>query len=344
MREIWVRRLGWLSSVALVFLSSAALHAGAQSSAESTQSAAASPSQFWLGVFSTPVDETLRSHLQLAEGQGLVIRDVAPDSPAAAAGLKAHDVLLSLGGKDLAEPDQLCQVVDALGETEAEAVIIRAGKSTTLRITPGRRPTSADAGSEDAVDDDEVSRGFSAAINGWVENFGGEKSGRRIGFHVVRPGVIDTSRLDIACATKILPKDLRVRVDYEGAKPPVIEVFRGKDHWKAAADNLDALPPDVRMHAWQITQPSVLYVPRERFPGTVEIQAPDQSAGPSAISSLVEPRVMPVVTEEEKLKKTIEQLSLEIANLRKSVDKLAARPACGKGALPPCNRWAMNPK
>lgn len=351
MREIWVRRLGWLASVALVFFSAAALRVNAQSAplpasaaqvepqsaaeAPTVQVAGPPPSQFWLGVYSMPLDDALRSHLQLTAGQGLIVRDVIKDSPAAAAGVQVHDVLLMIGKRNLDAPQQLSEALDALGEQETEVALIRAGQRKSLKITPARRPTDAGSaaagGMEENASEEAAVREFSQAFTGWVDKVGGQTKQRRIGFHVVRPGVIDVERLDVACCTKILPKDVKVIVSYEGDKSPAIEVCRGVDRWRATVDNLDAIPVDLRMYAWQITQPSVMYVPREKFPGTVEIQIPaeatGQSAAPGGGQTLLvqpEPSTQPPAAGEVGLKQQLEQLAAEIAKLRAAVDKLSA--------------------
>jgi hypothetical protein len=57
-----------------------------------------------LGVWVGPADRALRAHLKLAEGQGVVVFEVEPSSPAAAAGLEVNDIILSFQGKLLAGP------------------------------------------------------------------------------------------------------------------------------------------------------------------------------------------------------------------------------------------------
>ena len=51
--------------------------------------------QYWLGVECLPVMPALRAQLNLPEKQGLLVAAVAPESPAASAGIKQHDILLA---------------------------------------------------------------------------------------------------------------------------------------------------------------------------------------------------------------------------------------------------------
>ena len=66
---------------------------------------------YWIGVVCQPVDAELRAKLKLDEGQGLLIDEVRPDSPAAKAGLRKDDVVLAAAGKPLATVKQLADAV-----------------------------------------------------------------------------------------------------------------------------------------------------------------------------------------------------------------------------------------
>ena len=65
----------------------------------------------WLGVAAEPVGEDLRAQLPLQPGEGLAVRHVAPDSPAAKVGLEEHDVLTRLDDQILISGDQLSTLV-----------------------------------------------------------------------------------------------------------------------------------------------------------------------------------------------------------------------------------------
>src|SRR5262249_46819013 len=55
----------------------------------------------WLGISSREASEDLTAQLDLQPGVGLVVTNVGPDSPAAKAGLKKHDVLTGFGDQAL---------------------------------------------------------------------------------------------------------------------------------------------------------------------------------------------------------------------------------------------------
>ncbi len=103
----------------------------------------AAPPEFWIGTSVAPVGPALRSQLQLPSDRGLAVIDVAKDGPAAKAGIKVHDILLSMGGQPLLEREQLVTCVQAAGEKSVALELIREGKTQTIEITPQRRKTTA---------------------------------------------------------------------------------------------------------------------------------------------------------------------------------------------------------
>jgi hypothetical protein len=86
-----------------------------------------------LGVSVEPPPAVLAEQLSLPRGQGLVITQVVPDSPAAKAGLHVNDVLVKLDGK--AVPAQQEALVKMVGELKGTitAIVIRHGKETTIQ-------------------------------------------------------------------------------------------------------------------------------------------------------------------------------------------------------------------
>ena len=98
--------------------------------------------QATLGVVTGPVTEELREHVDLPDRGGLLIMRVEPGSPAAKAGLKAKDVLLTFDGVELASPLDLVEMVDAAGPGAKVALgIVRRGKPQQVEaVLAARRP------------------------------------------------------------------------------------------------------------------------------------------------------------------------------------------------------------
>jgi len=88
-----------------------------------------------LGAEVSPPDGTLVDQLDLPKDQGLVLSRVGPNSAAAKAGLKKHDILLELNGK--AVSSKVTDFRKALAGIEAnksiDAVVLRKGKKETIK-------------------------------------------------------------------------------------------------------------------------------------------------------------------------------------------------------------------
>ena len=92
----------------------------------------------WLGISSVEASEALTSQLDLEPGVGLVITYVAPDSPAAKAGLKKNDVLVRFDDQSLVHPAQLRKLVRVRKEgDEVKLAFYRGGKKQTASVTLG---------------------------------------------------------------------------------------------------------------------------------------------------------------------------------------------------------------
>jgi hypothetical protein len=88
----------------------------------------------FLGVEAGPVSPTLTAQLGLAEGTGLVVIRLVPDSPATSA-LKEHDILLKLDDQILIDQHQLSILIRNHKEGDEVAITyVRAGKQAVARV------------------------------------------------------------------------------------------------------------------------------------------------------------------------------------------------------------------
>jgi hypothetical protein len=96
----------------------------------------------FLGVLFCPIPEALLDHLpQLPREGGILVTHVLPDSPAAKAGVRRHDILLQYDGKKLRDGDHLARLIRAGKEgQEVELLLVRAGKETRLTVKLGLGP------------------------------------------------------------------------------------------------------------------------------------------------------------------------------------------------------------
>jgi beta-lactamase regulating signal transducer with metallopeptidase domain len=88
-----------------------------------------------MGVRVDRPNAALADQLDLPKGQGLVVVDVIPDSAAAKAGLKPHDILMQFEGKAVSsEPAEFSELVrDAKADTPLTVVVKRKGKEETIK-------------------------------------------------------------------------------------------------------------------------------------------------------------------------------------------------------------------
>jgi len=90
-----------------------------------------------VGVRVSVPDPVIYAHCELEIGQGLDVRKVLPDSPAARAGIRDHDILISFGGRPVGHPRDFRRALVASPVTgPIEITVLRAGarKKLTLRF------------------------------------------------------------------------------------------------------------------------------------------------------------------------------------------------------------------
>jgi len=95
----------------------------------------------WIGVELQAVTPALAESFKLGAPQGAIISGVLRNGPADKAGARPGDVLLSVEGTRVTDPQSVLNVVAALepGRT-AKLRINRRGEQVELPVTIGRRP------------------------------------------------------------------------------------------------------------------------------------------------------------------------------------------------------------
>ena len=200
----------------------------------------------WLGVTIQHVDETLAEALGLDEAKGALVASVMADGPAARAGLRPGDVVVSFAGRPIDAMKDLPRIVAELDSgTEAEIGIRRDGGLETLTATVGVQAQegaslattapAADGGGDTpklgvalAPRDEPGKAG--ASIAGVVPGSPAARAGLRPGDVIVRAGSQAVSGPgEVAGA---------VRAAASGGKPLLLLVERN-DHRRYVAVDLD---------------------------------------------------------------------------------------------------------
>jgi hypothetical protein len=128
-------RLAWLTLPAL--LAAAAMAPAQRSPAPAPTPASADDKGTYLGVLFGPVGEALYDQLpQVPRNQGVLVTHVLPESPAATAGLRRHDIVLQYDGRKVRDPEHLARLIqsDKPGH-KLKLVLIRGGRETSAETT-----------------------------------------------------------------------------------------------------------------------------------------------------------------------------------------------------------------
>lgn len=119
----------------------AAPRAAAQPVPRDAAPAAAQAVVPYLGVGACPVPPVLAAHLDLKPGEGVVIRVIDPNGPAAKAGLAEHDVITRIADQPVASHADLTGEIQRHQSGEEITIdLIHQGKPVVKSLTLGPRP------------------------------------------------------------------------------------------------------------------------------------------------------------------------------------------------------------
>ncbi|MCU0781724.1 MAG: PDZ domain-containing protein [Akkermansiaceae bacterium] len=122
--------------------------AGGQAQA---QVQAAAPA--FLGVGGAPVPELLAVHLNLKPGEGVVVRTLMPDGPAAKAGITENDIIIRVAGQPVTSQEDLAIEVRKHQPGDEIAIdIIHQGKAAAKTATLVVRPDGLEMAPVDEID------------------------------------------------------------------------------------------------------------------------------------------------------------------------------------------------
>jgi serine protease Do len=100
------------------------------------------PQRGYLGVGLQPVDEDIAGSLGLPKDRGEIVRTVQPNDPAAKAGIRQGDVIITVNKREV-NPDETVSylIANTPVGSRVPVEIIRNGKRMTIPVTVGQRPT-----------------------------------------------------------------------------------------------------------------------------------------------------------------------------------------------------------
>jgi membrane-associated protease RseP (regulator of RpoE activity) len=223
---------------------------------------------YWIGLQLDPPNDTLRKQLGLAEGTGLVVTQLFPDTPAVKAGFAVHDVVVKVDDKPLSDVDSFNKIVqEAKDQTELSVSLIRGGKEQVIKVTPAKRPTNDRWEVQLAPQNLRTD-----AFLEWMPKGLDLEHPMRVEFF--NPGLVVGKSYELRVGD--LPKDLTISISKTGEEPAKITASRGDDKWSATEKELHTLPDDIRGHVERMLRP----VPRE---ARVRVARPRVEFTPRAI-------------------------------------------------------------
>lgn len=89
-----------------------------------------------IGVNLSEADDTLRSQLRLASGEGLIVAEVATDSPADKAGIQKSDVLIKLDDKRLTTVAAVNTQIQEIKDRKVPVALYRGGREVVVEVAP----------------------------------------------------------------------------------------------------------------------------------------------------------------------------------------------------------------
>lgn len=217
-------------------------------------------SAYWVGLIGGPVGPALRHHIDLPEGVGLQVLEVAPDGPAGEAGLQQYDIMVRAGDTPLDEMRDLVEIVAAEGEREGQIAleVVRGVNTETIWITPVLRPAGAGfhqhrhrQGHEGRLGEP---RGLQDLLGGILGNRPEAGFDFRNDFRNFGQGFFLEGQQQ-QMSIQQLPDGTSVKVEKRSGQPTKITVERGNEAWEVEGDDpvaLDQLPDNVRPYVEQM--------------------------------------------------------------------------------------------
>lgn len=94
----------------------------------------------WLGILGDNLTDQLRTYFKVPEGLGVLVKEVAENSPAEKYGIKAGDIIFRIGEKEVKDTQDLKRAIGRYNSgDDLEVKIFRNGQESTIQVTLGER-------------------------------------------------------------------------------------------------------------------------------------------------------------------------------------------------------------
>jgi serine protease Do len=197
----------------------------------------------WLGVQIQPVTDDIAESMGLTAGKGALVSDVTPSSPAAKAGIKTGDTVVSVDGVDVLKPKDLAgRIAQIKPGKPAEITLVRDGKQMKVSVEIGTMPADLGAAVGSAEPPEKPAPSSLASLGLTVER---NASGEGLSVTAVEPGssaeesglragdtILQLNRANVASLD-----DMQRELDKAGkqGKKKVMMLIRSGDHKRFVA-------------------------------------------------------------------------------------------------------------
>ena len=89
-----------------------------------------------IGVTTTPLTKQLGDYFGIADGKGVLVTGVTDDSPAAKAGLKAGDVIISVDGEKVEGSGDVSRAINKKKDGDVTVTVVRDKNQRSFTLTP----------------------------------------------------------------------------------------------------------------------------------------------------------------------------------------------------------------
>lgn len=128
----------------------------------------------FIGIISDDIPELLSAHIGIKQGEGVLVRDLAPGGPAEKAGIARFDVITHLNSRTVGSPAELSQTITALkpGDEVSFDLIHRGAKvSKTVKLEsrPDHSGQVLDTRNLGHLDLDDIPEGQASRIRDMID-------------------------------------------------------------------------------------------------------------------------------------------------------------------------------
>ena len=95
--------------------------------------------KYWIGILLAPIPDDVRAQIDISTDEGVLVRQVVPESPAAKAGIEVFDIVVKANNKPVANGSDLMELVKQEGQSGGKILldVLRRGEQQSIDAHSG---------------------------------------------------------------------------------------------------------------------------------------------------------------------------------------------------------------